>query len=144
MKKALALLVITSASLLTLVGCSNQPEPTNPMNLNTKFEVTDISEDFFTNTESPIEEYTELPLITDLKADTFVFVTGGSGSCAPEIEDIEVTPLTNTIVLKSLGDVACTADFVLYAYKVDLDNEINPDITFQVKSNDQITNAYIK
>ena len=144
MKKALALLAIASASILTLTGCSSQTTPNTPMDLNAKFEVTDISEDFFANTESPIEEYTELPLITDLKADTFVFVTGGSGSCAPEIEDIEVTPLTNTIVLKSLGDVACTADFVLYAYKVDLENEINPDLTFQVKSGDQLTNAYIK
>lgn len=143
MKKALTLMTIAGFSVLALTGCTQQNTPA-PIDLTADFKTTDISKNFFADTENPIEEYTELPLITDLKSDSFVFVTGGSGSCVPEVKDIIVTPLTNTIELEPLGDVACTADFVLYAYEITLEDGINPDIIFQVQNGEQTTTATVK
>lgn len=125
---------VSAMVILALSGCT--PDPTKEYSLksdDTKWNIapagdTVVNEEGVETTGIVVDSMEEKIFVNTLT--NFTIQIGGSGSCPPIVEGVDLNKTTGAVDVKMYeypANTACTADYVMYAYNVSIPSNAGYD-----------------
>lgn len=123
MFKEMMTVAVASVLILGVTGCSGNKQAGQDELVST-FNVEPMSPDMDANFEQHVK------VVSENKAEIHL---GGSGSCPPDVERVEIRDNVVSLKLKDWGDKMCTMDYRLYSQLLTTTSSINlNDYNFEV------------